>query len=118
VVEALNLAKRNKTVRSGRSYDANAGDWLRNALSPNALLPFHAIIAAENPEAHDKVIQVAELDEQQPLMAAPQDSVIRRDAPTLVGAMRLLLQSASRSTTPSPHSAALILRLMVAPTCQ
>jgi hypothetical protein len=103
VVEALSLAKRNKTVKSGRPYDPDAGDWLRNALAQDALLPFHAVIASENPEAHDSVILVAELDEQQPLMIAPQDSVIRRDAPTLVNAMRLLLQSANTVVLVDPY---------------
>src|SRR5260370_37058994 len=70
VEEALNLAKRNKIVKLGRGYDPNSGDWIHNALAQNAILPFHAIIATENPGAHHQVLLVAELDEQQPLMSA------------------------------------------------
>ncbi len=95
VVEALNLAKRNKTVKSGRLYDPSIGDWLQNALVQNALVPFHAIIAMENPGAHNHVLEAADLDEQQALMIASQDWLVKRDALALADAMKLLLRTAN-----------------------
>jgi hypothetical protein len=103
VVEALHLAKRNKTIKSDRNYDPNAGDWLHNALAQNAHSPFHAIIAAENPSAHDQVLPVGELDEQQPLMIASQDSIITRGGLALASAMQLLLRNANAVVIVDPY---------------
>jgi hypothetical protein len=103
VVEALNLAKRNKVVKSARPYDPGAGDWLYNALAQNTVTPFHAIIALENPGNHDRVLPVGDLDENQPLMAVPQDWVVNRDAPSLAAAMKLMLQSANVVVLVDPY---------------
>ena len=103
IVEALNLAKRNKVVKSGRPYDPGAGDWLHNALAQNAVTPFHAIIALENPGNHDRVLPVDDLDENQPWMAVSQDWVVNRDAPSLAAAMKQMLQSASVVVLVDPY---------------
>jgi hypothetical protein len=94
IEEALNLAKRNKVIRTGRAYDG-AKPWLENAIGQHAASPFQAIIALENPTAHSAVIPVDLLDEQQPLMAVPHDWLVARDAPTLAAALRLMLQSSN-----------------------
>lgn len=95
IEEALNLAKRNKVVRTGRAYDPNSGDWLHNALTQHALSPFHAIIALEKPAGNESVLPVDQLTEQEPRMAVPRDWEVSREAPPLAGAMRMMLQAAN-----------------------
>jgi hypothetical protein len=56
VEEALNQARKNKVVRNYRPYDQEAGNWLDNALTENRRLPFHAIIAHENPHGDEVVL--------------------------------------------------------------
>jgi hypothetical protein len=94
IEEALNLAKRNKVIRTGRPYDGTK-PWLENALVQHATSPFQAIIALENPAAHVAVIPVDLVDERQPLMAVPHDWRVARDAPALAAALRLMLQSSN-----------------------
>ncbi len=96
IEEALNQAKKNKVVRSQRPYDPQAGDWLHNALTEHARSPFRAIIAAENPTDSNAVLLADELDELLPLMLAPQDRAIRRDATAIASALRELLRHGSR----------------------
>jgi hypothetical protein len=69
MIEKLNEAKRTKVIKSSRAYDRSAGDWLYNAFKQHAILPFHAIIATQNPNASQGVLLVEDLDEQHPLMA-------------------------------------------------
>jgi hypothetical protein len=57
-------------------------------------MPFHAILASENPDAHPFIVTVDELDETHPLMNAPHDDRVARDASTLAGEMSLLLKCA------------------------
>jgi hypothetical protein len=82
VVEALNQAKKNKVVRCNRPYDATAGNWLHNALSEHRRLPFHAIVAAENPGADEAVLLADDMDERQPLMNVAHDCAVPRDPAT------------------------------------
>jgi len=96
IEEALNQAKKNKVVRSQRPYDPAAGGWLHNALVEHVRSPFHAILAGENPSGSDAVLLVNELDEFHPLMAAPQDRAIQRDAPSIAMALRGLLRHGAR----------------------
>ena len=92
IEEKLIQAKRNKLVRFVRPYDREAGDWLFNAIARQADMPFHAIIATANPDAHDAVLVSADLDELNPLMTVPHDCAIARDAASLSAAMDLLLR--------------------------
>jgi hypothetical protein len=94
VAEALNQAKKNKVVRCNRPYDANAGNWLHNALSEHRRSPFRAIVAAENPSGDEAVLVADEIDEQQPLMNVPHDSAVRRAS--LSAAMREMLRFGAR----------------------
>jgi hypothetical protein len=96
IVEALNQARKNKLIRRHRPYDRDAGDWLRNALTEHRREPFRAIIAAENPDSDPAVLFVNELDESNPLMDAPHNCAIRRDARLLADAMKELLRFGSR----------------------
>ena len=95
IEEALNLARKNKVVRSRRPYDRDAGDWLHNALTEQQRDPFRAIIAGRNPDGNDAVLLAEDLDELHPLMAVPHDCAIARDAPSLAAAMKEMLRFAS-----------------------
>jgi hypothetical protein len=59
-------------------------------------LPFHAIIARENPNGDQAVLLPDDLDEWQPLMNVRQDWPVRRDAASLSAAMKELLRFSSR----------------------
>jgi len=96
IEEALNQARKNKVVRTGRPYDREAGDWLYNALTEHRRLPFHAIIAMENPGGDQAVLLADDLDELQPLMNVPHDCAVRRDAASLAAAMKEMLRFGSR----------------------
>ncbi|HEV2570918.1 MAG TPA: hypothetical protein VGU72_04210 [Beijerinckiaceae bacterium] len=96
IEEALNQAKKNKVVRSQRPYNPAAGDWLHNALAEHARSPFRAIIAAQNPVGSAAVLLADELDELLPLMTAPQDSAVVRDAASIATALQQLLWHGSR----------------------
>jgi hypothetical protein len=58
-------------------------------------LPFHAIIAAENPSGDHAVLLADDLDELQPLMKVPHDYAVRRDAASLSAAMKEMLRFGS-----------------------
>ena len=95
VVEKLTKLKRDCSIRSGRNYDPAIGNWLVNALAQQqGADPFHAIIATANPTSNPSVALIGEVDEANPLIDVPHDAAIARDAPALMGAMRLLLRSA------------------------
>lgn len=96
IEEALNLARKNKVVRSRRPYDRDAGDWLHNALTEHQRTPFRAIIARQNSAGSRAVLLAEDIDELHPLMAVPHDCAISRDAPSLAAAMRGLLRFSSR----------------------
>ena len=67
---------------------------LQNALAQHAGDPFRAIIASANPTAHVAVLLADDVTDTIPLIEVPQDAAIAREAPSLVAAMKLLLQSA------------------------
>ena len=96
VTEALTQAKRNKVVRCNRPYDANAGNWLHNALSEHRRLPFRAIIAAENPSGDESILLAGDIDERQSLMNVRHDCAVLRDAASLSAAMKEMLRFGSR----------------------
>jgi hypothetical protein len=96
VAEALNQAKKNKVVRCNRPYDANAGNWLHNALSEHRRLPFRAIVAAENPSGDEAILLADDIDELQPLMKVPHDCAVLRDPTSLSAAMNEMLRFGSR----------------------
>lgn len=95
VEEALNQAKKTKVIRSGRPYDPNAS-WVANAVTEHQRFPFHAIIAAANPDANDIVLIADDIDEAHPLMKVAPDRAVPRDAASLTEAMREMLRFGSR----------------------
>jgi hypothetical protein len=95
VVEALNQARKNKVVRCHRPYDPDAGDWLHNALIEHLRLPFHAIIALENPTGEAVVLPIRDLDELHPLMAVAHDRAVTRDPTSIATALAGLLRFGS-----------------------
>jgi hypothetical protein len=65
-------------------------------------LPFHAIIARENPSGDQAVLLADDLDELQPLMNVPHDCAVQRDAASLSAAMREMRRFSSRSLFVDP----------------
>ena len=94
--EALKLAKRRKVVSFGRPYEPRLGGWFENALAQHAASPFRAIITETNPTGDDAVLHAADLDEHEPLMAAPHSWMVRRVGTELANAMAPMLIAARR----------------------
>jgi hypothetical protein len=94
VVEKLIQLKRNAGIHSGRGYDPAGGDWLTNAVAQQALKPFHAILASQNPDGHTFVLTTDKVDESDALMVAPRDVEVIREAPSLASEMALMLENA------------------------
>lgn len=94
LVSRLQRAKTEALVPSGRAYDPGVGDWLQNAIAQQAIAPFHAIIAGQNPGARPDVLVVDDADETNPLMASPHMWEVERVGTALAAAMRPLLSSA------------------------
>jgi hypothetical protein len=96
IEEALNQARKNKVVRSGRPYNPDAGDWLSNALAEHRRVPFRAIIAMANPGNDQNVLVADELSDHEPLMTVSHDCAVQRDAASLSAAMKEMLRFGSR----------------------
>lgn len=94
--ESLLHAKKSKVIRSGRPYDPTIGGWLPNAIAQQAILPFHAIIAAENPGLHQQVLVLDDVDEGHPLMTAPHTWDVDRIGASMASAMKTLLVSSTK----------------------
>ncbi|WP_372089396.1 hypothetical protein P7L79_27105 [Tistrella mobilis] len=96
IEEALNEAKKNKVVRTGRPYDPDLGGWLDNALAEHGREPFHAIIAAANPGADACVLCGDEVDEGHALMACARERAVPRDVESLAAALQGMLRFGAR----------------------
>ena len=96
IEEALNQARKNKVIRSGRPYNPAAGDWLYNALTEHRRLPFRGIIAKDNPGNDPSVLLADVLSDGEPLMTVSHDCAVRRDAASLSAAMKVILCFSSR----------------------
>ncbi len=92
VTEILNRSKPS-IVRFGRQYDANV-DWLGNATGQQAMEPFRAIIAEENPQAQPFVVRAEDVNEGHPLMVAPHNWEVPRVGASLAQAIAPLLKTA------------------------
>jgi hypothetical protein len=100
---ALKEAKRTKVVRSGRAYDPAIGSWLQNAITQHVAVPFHAIIAENNPTDHPQVVTVDEIDEQHALIAVKQDSPVSREAEPIAAALDWFLRAGARILFVDPY---------------
>jgi hypothetical protein len=94
VVEKLIQLKRDAGIRAGRAYDPTNGDWLTNAVAQQGTKPFHAIVASQNPDGHAFILVADELSDADPLIVAPRDVRVVREAPALAKEMALLLENA------------------------
>ncbi|CUW92154.1 MULTISPECIES: hypothetical protein [Rhizobium/Agrobacterium group] len=81
IIERLKNAK-SVVVDFGRPYDAEKS-WLDNAQTEHERAPFHAIIAQQNPSGNASVLPVADINDQQPLMAVTQDRAVSRESETI-----------------------------------
>ena len=94
IVERLRNAKL-AVVDLGRPYDSERS-WLDNAMTEHNRAPFHAIIAQQNSGGNADVIAVADVDEQQLLMAVAQDRAVSREGESIAGALSGFLRFSAR----------------------
>lgn len=79
-----------KLLRNNRIYDADK-DWLTNAENQQLTNPFRAIIASNNPRAHDHVILAHDLDDSHPLWKVDREISVHRKAAALAKCASKLL---------------------------
>ena len=89
-IETLLARAKSALVRSGRDYDPEQ-DWFANAVAQQAMAPFQAIIADQNPDGRGDVLVAEELDESAPLFQNPHGWQVERTGAALAAAMGPLL---------------------------
>lgn len=94
IIERLRNAKL-AMVDLGRPYDSEKA-WIENALTEHQRSPFRAIIAQKKSGGNVHVLAVADVDEQQPLMAVAQDCAVSREAESIAGALSGFLRASTR----------------------
>jgi len=90
-VETLLARAKDALVRSGRNYDPDL-NWLANAVAQQAVAPFHAIIAEQNPDRRADVLVADDVDEEAPLFQSPHGWQVQRTGAALAAAMGPLLR--------------------------
>jgi hypothetical protein len=95
VVERLLKLKRDASIRSGRLFDATLNDWLSNAVKQHLIKPFRAILASQNPHAHEFILTPGEVTEEHSLIISAHDFTVEREAETIAASMSLLLETAN-----------------------
>lgn len=103
VVEALIRTKNNASIKAGRPYKPDVGDWLTNALADHQRKPFRGIIARENQEKAQAVVLVDDVEDTHPLIAAPTSRAIARDAASISSAVSGLLQNGKQIVFVDPY---------------
>lgn len=104
IIEKLSHAdfRRTRTVSGNRLFDLKK-NWLANAEEQHAKLPFHAILARENPYARPFVIPTDGIDEDTPLMKVRREEKCNRSAVELSKTIQLMLQNSRVILFVDPH---------------
>lgn len=89
----------------GRAFDGQTIDWLTNAEAAHVALPFHAIVAAQNPRNHSDVLTIDDIDASTDLWKAPHSRAVPRIAQEMAKTASLLFQVASDIVLVDPHFA-------------
>jgi hypothetical protein len=94
IIERLRNAKF-AIVDYGRVYNHDLS-WIDNALTEHQRVPFHAIIAQQNPAGNAGVLPTSDVDETQPLIVVTQDRAVSRDAESIADALSGFLRTSTR----------------------
>lgn len=103
LVERLRSAKQDVLTRRGRTYDPNLENWLANALVEHAKIPFHAIVASNNPGANSAVIDMSDFDATSHLLSVNTCQEVPRTALGIGDALVPLLQMAKEVIIVDPY---------------
>jgi hypothetical protein len=90
VTVGLERAKR-CVIDTRRPYNTRLASWLKNAVTENARLPFHAIIARSNPHNDGHVLTIGEIDGAHRLFAVERDIKVDRNTHALAAIAAPLL---------------------------
>jgi hypothetical protein len=74
---------RHYVIDARRPYNSRIGDWLENAVTEHARLPFHAIIARRNPKRAECVLTAQDIDGAHRLFVTERDCKVARSATSL-----------------------------------
>lgn len=80
-----------------------ADSWLGNAHKEHARVPFHAILARENPAAHAWTLVPDEIEHSSPLWEVPRSITIARSATAMATAVEAMLRIAEVVIFVDPH---------------
>jgi hypothetical protein len=92
VTVGLERAKRVCVIDTRRPYNPRLAGWFENAVTEHVRLPFHAIIARENPRNADRVLTIGEIDGSHRLFVAERDGKVDRNATALAAVAAPLLR--------------------------
>ena len=102
MVELLQRLGERMVHRTGYSWDQGRA-WSENARAEHKRVPFHAILARENPDGHPRVLVAAELNDAIPLWAVPRAVAIARQAADLAAAVAAMLRIARTVVFVDPY---------------
>lgn len=89
------LARLSECIVQRRDYVWEPADsWLGNAYKEHERVPFHAILARENPAAHARTLVPDEIEHSSPLWEVPRGVTIARDAVAMASAVAAMLRIA------------------------
>ncbi|RJP27756.1 MAG: hypothetical protein C4527_12550 [Candidatus Omnitrophota bacterium] len=91
-----------KLLKSHRDYDPDKL-WLENAELSHMVLPFHAILACENPRSHDYIILPDEIDEIHPHFKIQREIALPRNAESMLHEIENLLSMSKDILFIDPH---------------
>jgi len=91
-----------KMIKMNRDYDSNQS-WLENAERSHTEVPFHAILAAENPNNNDFVLISSEVDERNELWRCDTGLSVPRTPEALSDVIRKLFQISREILFVDPH---------------
>ena len=91
-----------KMIKMNREYD-NSQNWLENAERSHTVLPFHAIIASENPNDNQSVLVTDEIDNQTELWCCSTEFAIHRQPQDLSSIVRRLFQLSNEILFVDPY---------------
>lgn len=96
IVELFRRLDGTTCVANDRPFTSIEGTWLLAAEKAHEYEPFRAILARENPRAHEHVLRFEDVDETQELWHVPHTLRIKRTVEELTAAAELLLRRSSK----------------------
>ena len=93
---ALEIAKKQKIIKSRRDYDPQVGQWIDNVAKTHLDNPFHAIISQEDQRYKLPYLDPDDLDQNHPLMVIQRERDVVRQTDEMLLALEAVLLNAKK----------------------